>query len=111
MPNYAVFVDRYAYLSEDFGRDLAMRKFGLCENQLEQIVGRYIKGKRKGKLKGKIVWTKCIKGGWVKTGPYDWDVGQACGYVASPGKCDNYILVDAWTSEPIYWNKDKLKTA
>lgn len=80
--NYAQFVSKYAYLSEDFGRDLAMRKFDLTEKQLKQIVGRYIRGKRKGLLKGKIIWTKCVKGGWVKTGSYDWDAGRACGYVA-----------------------------
>ena len=107
--NYAEFQQGYAYLSEDFGRDLAMRKFNLTEEQLEQIVGRYVKGKRKGKLKGKLVWTKCVKGGWVKTGPYDWDIGQACGYVAQKGKCDDFKLVDAWTGEPINWNRNNLK--
>lgn len=107
--NYAVFMDNYAYLSEDFGRDLALKKFDLCEEQLEKIVGRYTRGKRKGKLRGKIVWTKCVKGGWVKTGPYDFDADRANGYVASKGKCDNFLLVDAWTGEPIIWSKDNLK--
>jgi len=109
--NYAVFTEGYAYLSEDFGKQLAMKKFNLSEKQLEQVVGRYIKGKRKGLLKGKIIWTKCTKGGWVKTGPYDWDVEQACGYIAQPGKCNNFSLVDGWTGEPYHWNRDQLKQA
>ena len=98
--NYAQFISRFAYLSEDFGRDLAMRKFSLSAEQLEQIVGRYSRGKRKGLLRGKIVWTKCVRGGWVKTGPYDQDAMRACGYVQPVGKCKDFQLVDSWTNEP-----------
>ena len=98
--NYAQFISRFAYLSEDFGHDLTMRKFNLSEEQLEQIVGKYVRGKRKGLLKGKITWTKCVKGGWVKTGPYDHDAMRACGYVQPVGECKDFQLVDNWTGEP-----------
>lgn len=107
--NYAIFQGRSAYLSEDFGKELAMKKFNLSEAQLEQIVGRYVRGKRKGLLKGKIVWTKCTKGGWVKTGPYDWDAERACGYVQPVGKCKDFQLVDSWTDEIIRWRRNSLK--
>lgn len=99
--NRAIFQNKFAYLSGGFGRDLAMKKLDCSEEELEEIVGRYVKGKRKGCLKGKIIWTKCIKGGWVKTGPYDHEAGRATGYVASPGRCGDFAIVDAWTGETI----------
>ena len=105
--NRATIVDRFAYLSEDFGKELAMKKFNLTVEDLEQIVGRYVKGKRKGLLRGKICWVKCIKGGWVKTGPYDHEAQRANGYVESPGRCSNFNLYDAWTDELIRWSRDK----
>lgn len=107
--NYAQFRSSFAYLSEDFGKELAMRKFDLTEEMLEVIVGRYVRGKRKGCLKGKIIWTKCITGGWVKTGPYDFEIGQAQGYVQSKGKCQDFQLVDSWTEEPIRWNRTEIE--
>lgn len=106
MANYAQFITRFAYLNEPFGMELALRKFELTEEQLESIVGRYVRGKRKGLLKGKIVWTKCVKGGWVKTGPYDFDAMRACGYIAKPGHCSEFHLADSWTGESIKWNRD-----
>lgn len=106
--NYAQFKDGSAYLSEDFGKQLAMKKFDLTEQQLEIVVGYYVKGKRKGLLKGMLTWTKCIKGGWVRTGPYNWDVGKATGYVATPNTCRDFQLVDAWTREAILWNKQEV---
>lgn len=57
-----------------------------------------------------IVWTKCIKGGWVKTGSYDHEQMRAQGYVAQKGRCSDFQLVDAWTSEPICWSKESVKT-
>lgn len=99
--NRAIFQSRFAYLSEDFGKELAMKKLNCTEEELEKIVGRYVKGKRKGLLKGKIAWTKCIKGGWVKTGPYNEELMRATGYVAIPNSCKDFAIVDSWTNEMI----------
>lgn len=107
--NYAQFRDGYAYLSEDFGKELAMKKFNLTEEMLEIIAGRYVRGKRKGLLKGMIVWTKCIKGGWVKTGPYDFEAGRAQGFVQTKGECKDFQLVDSWTREPLRWNRTEIE--
>lgn len=74
-----------ADISSDFGRDYAMRVFSLTFDQLEAIVGRYTKGKRKGQLRGRLSWYRVVKGGWVKTGRYDFDGGGASGFVAKPG--------------------------
>lgn len=55
----------FADLSGEFGMKLLERK--ASKKQLEQIkewVGTYSKGKNEGKLKGKLVWLKCVKGGW-----------------------------------------------
>jgi hypothetical protein len=98
--NYAQFKESFAYLSDDFGKKLAMRKFDLTEEELERVVGRYVRGKRKGQLKGMIIWTKCIKGGWVRTGPYDHEQMRAQGYVAQKNRCQDFKLVDAWTKQP-----------
>ena len=99
--NRATFQSKFAYLSGNFGKELAMKKLNCSEEELEKIVGQYVKGKRKGLLKGKIVWRKCIKGGWVKTGPYDFDAERATGYVAVPNRCDEFAIVDSWTGDVI----------
>jgi hypothetical protein len=90
----------YAYLSSDFGRDLAMKHFRLTLDELEAKVGRYQKGKRKGELKGKLTWDKIEKGGWYKTGRYDEDAQIASGYVTY-AQTFNYNIVDSWTGELI----------
>lgn len=99
--NRAVFQSKFAYLSEDFGKELAMKKLNCSEEELEKIVGRYVKGKRKGLLKGKIIWRKCTRGGWVKACPYDHETMRATGYVAVPGRCSNFAIVDSWTGQTI----------
>ena len=76
--NYARFENNGAWLSSDFGQSIAARYF--TPEQIESL-GRYVRGKRKGLLKGRITWTKCVHGGWVRTGSYDHDFGQASGYV------------------------------
>lgn len=90
--NYAEYESRSAYLSTDFGVELAQKKFGLTLEELEQKCGRYVRGVRKGKLKGAISWHKVIKGGWVKTGAYDHDQGRAHGFVAKNGVCFAFCL-------------------
>lgn len=89
----------YAYLSTDFGRDLAMKKFNLTLEQLEALVGRNKKGKRKGQLKGKIVWDKITKGGWVKTGAYDWEQMRGNGFVVAPGLCFGFAIIDDYAKD------------
>jgi hypothetical protein len=92
--------NHYAYLSSDFGCDLAMKHFNLTLEQLEEKVGRYTKGKHKGELKGKLTWDKIEKGGWYKTGKYDEDAQQAHGFPTHI-QCYNFEIVDSWTGELI----------
>jgi hypothetical protein len=51
-----------SWLSTEFGESYARRTFG---NEIVDALPRYIKGKRKGQLKGKIMWRKAVKGGWI----------------------------------------------
>lgn len=79
------------YINTDFGQNLACRKFNLTLEELELIVGRYKKGKRKGELKGQLHWTKVINGGWV----------SGLGLVA-PNFTYGYYITDSHTGETIY---------
>lgn len=63
---YADIAENYAYLNTEFGLNLAIKRLGLNAEQIENIVGRYKKGKYTGQLKGKLVWCKVIAGGWKK---------------------------------------------
>jgi hypothetical protein len=83
-----------APLSGDFGRDYACRTFGLSVDDLEKLVGRFTRGARKGMLRGAIAWGKITRGGWVKTGPYDFDTNTPCGFVATPGVKFGHGLFD-----------------
>ena len=65
--NYATFHNRRAYLSTEFGLELAKKWFNLTEEELEEKVGRFKKGKRKGLLKGAVTWFKVGNCGWVRT--------------------------------------------
>lgn len=40
------------------------RWFGFTEDDLAAKCGRFVRGKHKGKVRGWIVWRKCIEGGW-----------------------------------------------
>lgn len=51
-----------AWLSDEFGESYARKIFG---SNIVDTLPRYVRGKRKGKLKGKIVWRKVEKGGWL----------------------------------------------
>lgn len=78
----AEFDFRQAYLDTDFGEQITLKWTGLTIEQLEQLVGgRKIKGVRAGRLRGYVWWMKCTRGGWVKTGSYDWDAGRGSGFV------------------------------
>ena len=57
---FAKFEVRTADLSTDFGREIAEKWFpGKVEG-----LPRYVRGKKKGKLKGVVSWVKITKGGW-----------------------------------------------
>jgi hypothetical protein len=69
---------RNGYMSSEFIEGMARRYFG---DTVVDALPRYVKGKRKGQLKGFLRWQKVSRGGWVKTGPYDSDGMTASGYV------------------------------
>lgn len=84
---------KVSYLSSPFGLELACKKFDTTPEEIEKLVGRYSRGKRKGELRGAITWYKVVKGGWVKTGPYDFEQMRGQGFVAKPGVCFGFQLV------------------
>jgi hypothetical protein len=101
-------VNRYSYtekccnLSNAFGLELAIKKFNVTEEELAKLVGRFKRGPRKGLLKGKISWLKITKGGWVKTGSYDFDEMKANGFVFRMiGFCFGFRI----TINSVYSNK------
>ena len=61
MTNYARWTINEAYLSEEWGKDYAKKVFG---DDIDSIPC-YKRGKRVGQLKGKLVWAKTTKGGWM----------------------------------------------
>lgn len=91
---------RDGYMSSEFIEGMARRYFG---DDVVDATPRYVKGKRKGQLKGFLRWQKVSKGGWVKTGPYDSDGMRASGYVER--RIGKVIYVDlsirVWGSEDI----------
>jgi len=72
-----------AYLNTDFGLSYACRVFGKTPEEIEALVGRFVRGKRKGQLRGQLHWHKTVKGGWWKIGQYDDGTGGS-GFVAKP---------------------------
>lgn len=62
--NYGSIGEFTAWLSTEFGLNIAMKWFNLNEEEIESIFGRYKKGKRKGYLKGMVIWKRCTHGGW-----------------------------------------------
>ena len=109
--NYAETQPKVAYLSSDFGVELACKKFGFTPEQLEEKVGRYVRGPRKGLLKGSITWHKVVRGGWVKTGAYDHDEQRAHGFVAKLGVAFAFTLEDAQgeliAEKDVVWDVDR----
>jgi hypothetical protein len=57
--------DGFAYLNTDQGLAIACKAFSKTEAEIEAIVGRYSRGKRVGQLRGSIVWSTILRGGWV----------------------------------------------
>lgn len=102
----ASFSTHFSYLSSEFGLQLAIKKTGLTEAELEALVGRYKKGVRKGLLKGTIHWKKVTNGGWYKTGRYDFECTGASGFVVRyVGLCFAFgISVVPWKGETVcHW--------
>jgi len=77
MTHLAQFKEGHAYISGEFGESMARRYFG---DEVVDSMPRYVRGKRKGQLKGQISWKKVVRGGWVRTGRYDENYGPS-GYV------------------------------
>jgi len=76
----AEFITEMGYLSAPWAEKLAREKFG--DKQIDALT-RYVRGPRKGLLKGWLMIKRCTRGGWVKTGSYDFAAMQGCGYVES----------------------------
>ena len=53
---------RNGYMSSEFIEGMARRYFG---DDVVNALPRYVRGKRKGQLKGFLQWQKVVKGGWV----------------------------------------------
>lgn len=84
--NYAIREKKSAMLATDFAREFVTRHFGQqAADAIYEVAPRYKRGPNKGQPKGWVVWTKCIKGGWVRTGSYDGDAMRGQGYVMAPG--------------------------
>jgi len=99
MVHYAKFSYKTASLASDFGFDLAVKWFG---KEAIDALPKFKRGKKVGKTKGTILWKKVFKGGWVKTGSYDFETETADGYVERRvnqiiGKC---LLIEAWGGPP-----------
>jgi hypothetical protein len=60
---YAVIEERSSWLSTEFGETLARKYFG---DEVVDDMPRYVRGKRKGQIKGKMTWLKVDSGGWVR---------------------------------------------
>lgn len=73
MTNYAVIETRSAFLSTDFGEELARKWFG---DESVDSLPRYTRGPRKDKIKGAITWTKVLRGGWIRGGGVENRVGH-----------------------------------
>jgi hypothetical protein len=63
MTNYAEFAVRSASLASDFGGEFAAKYF--AADVLAKLPV-YVRGPKKGKLKGEVEWVRCIRGGWVR---------------------------------------------
>jgi len=97
---YARVMIRFGYLNEPFILDLACQKLDLSQEEITEAVGVYSRGKRKGQLRGNLMWLKVENGGWLKDGP-----GYMNGHVVRPGTTFDYKIVDAWTNETIQITK------
>lgn len=83
-----------AYLNTDFGLEYACKALGLTPAQVEEKVGRYTKGARKGQLRGLLQWVRVTRGGWVRTAPGYGDGERSQGFVVRPGlRCGHQVVL------------------
>lgn len=96
--NYAEYYFRQGWMSNDFIENLARRYFG---DEVVDSLPRYVRGKRKGQLKGMLQWSKVAKQGWCRTGGRDND-GYATGFVEL--RLDKIVSVElvmpVWGKDP-----------
>jgi hypothetical protein len=95
MSRYASIATKRAYLSEDFGAEMATRYFG--DEQMAELP-KYVRGAKKGKLKGYIQWDKVTRGGWVRQHGY---MGESDGYVEN--RVGRVIKAEIYLSQ---WSED-----
>ena len=95
MTNFADIRTRDAWLSSEFGENMARRYFG---DKAVDNMPRYVRGKRKGLLKGQIQWRKVERGGWVS----DKSAINGRGYVENRlGKVIAAdLVIPEWGAEP-----------
>lgn len=103
MTQRAGFRNFEASLSEEFGKQLALKKTGKTIEELTELMGVYKKGPRKGLIKGYITWMKLVQGGWART-------SDGSGYVAAFPMSFMYSLVlrsyRAEKESVIVWDDD-----
>lgn len=92
MTTRAHFERKQASLSGEFGQGYAQRHFNLTLDQLEQMVGRYTRGARKGQLRGLLVWHVVTRGGWVS------ELGGG-GFVTTPGLRYGHAIIDGFSGK------------
>ena len=78
MTNYAEFTYRDAPLASDFGLDFARSYFSA---EIIESLPRYVRGPKKGLLKGSVEWERCTRGGWVRRGNGEGYVCNAVGRI------------------------------
>lgn len=62
----ALTVRHEAYLNTLFAQSFVQMKPGLNLDIIEALVGRFTRGKRKGLLRGTVIWNKTEVGGWSR---------------------------------------------
>ena len=97
---YASIIQRTAWLNTEFGLELACKKLGKTPEEIEALVGRNKKGKRKGQLKGQLIWYSVVTPGWVRMGFYNHEALQANGFVQRMKVSYGYAIHDPYKSKP-----------
>lgn len=87
-----------AWLSGEFGESYARKVFG---NEVVDALPRYVRGKRAGKIKGKITWRKVEKGGWLSgVGIVPPGKTYAHGIWETPFGCESVLLHGIDATDP-----------
>ena len=86
MTNYARIEPRSAPLSSEFGLSYAVKAFGLPEAEIAARVGRFVRGKRKGQIRGHLEWRHVVRGGWESETGRPLRPGQRFGHKLYDGK-------------------------